>query len=152
MPSSTISNSSSLPTSAIINTPSTSETPSSSKHQALPTTLTTTTTTASASHSFDRHCDPYKDLTLAPTTTPDSTVHIIVGTESHDDRGHGRGSEYLCPERFTVHRDLLCYFSPYFRTLLRSRDPVTKRIPNTDVVSKSEREQLFPSFRLDLES
>jgi hypothetical protein len=56
-------------------------------------------------------------LTLAPLTCPKSTIHIVF-------------SENGKIQKFPMHRDLLCFYSPYFRRLLTNSKTVKAQIRN----------------------
>jgi hypothetical protein len=47
-------------------------------------------------------------LTLEPLTCPNTTIHLVV-----EENGK--------IQRFPLHRDLLCYYSPYFRRILGNK-------------------------------
>jgi hypothetical protein len=57
----------------------------------------------------DEREESIQALALPPDTCPRSTVNILVESDGK------------C-QSFTLHRDLLCYYSPYFRDLLASLD------------------------------
>jgi hypothetical protein len=55
------------------------------------------------------------NLTLAPLTCPKSTIHVIF-----EDNGK--------IQKFPIHRDLLCFYSPYFRRILSGSKVVKAKI------------------------
>jgi hypothetical protein len=62
----------------------------------------------------DERRDSIQALTLEPLTSPQSTVNILVESDGK------------C-QKFTLHRELLCYYSPYFRKIFDDKDNEIKK-------------------------